>query len=41
VHLPGGALQITWRDDNHVLMTGPVATSFTGTVDLDHLTAAT
>lgn len=40
VHLPGGALQITWRDDNHVLMTGPVATSFSGTVDLDHLMAA-
>ena len=39
VHLPGGALQITWREDNHVLMTGPVATSFSGTVDLDHLMA--
>lgn len=37
VHLPGGTLQITWREDNHVLMTGPVATSFLGTVDLDHL----
>ena len=37
VHLAGGALQITWREDNHVLMTGPVATSFSGTVDLDHL----
>jgi diaminopimelate epimerase len=40
VHLPGGALQITWRDDNHVMMTGPVATSFSGTVDLDQLMAA-
>jgi diaminopimelate epimerase len=40
IHLPGGALQITWRDDNHVLMTGPVATSFSGSVDLDHLMAA-
>jgi diaminopimelate epimerase len=39
VYLPGGALQITWREDNHVLMTGPVATSFSGTVDLDHLMA--
>jgi diaminopimelate epimerase len=39
VHLPGGALQITWREDNHVLMTGPVATSFSGVVDLDHLMA--
>ena len=37
VHLPGGTLQITWREDNHVLMTGPVAKSFLGTVDLDHL----
>ena len=40
IRLPGGALQITWRDDNHVLMTGPVATSFSGTVDLDRLMAA-
>lgn len=40
VKLPGGALEITWREDNHVLMTGPVVTSFTGTVNLDHLMAA-
>lgn len=31
----GGTLTITWRDDNHVLMTGPVTTSFTGQIDLD------
>jgi len=31
VQLDGGALQIEWRDDNHVLMTGPTAISFTGT----------
>jgi diaminopimelate epimerase len=30
----GGELVIRWREDNHVLMTGPVATSFTGEIDL-------
>jgi diaminopimelate epimerase len=30
----GGALEIEWRDDNHVVMTGPVAVSFTGTLEL-------
>ncbi len=29
----GGALTIEWREDGHVLMTGPVAVSFTGTLD--------
>jgi diaminopimelate epimerase len=29
----GGALTIEWRDDGHVLMTGPVATSFAGSFD--------
>jgi diaminopimelate epimerase len=33
VILDGGALEITWRDDGHVLMTGPVATSFHGSFD--------
>ncbi len=33
----GGELTITWREDNHVLMTGPVATSFTGEIDLSAL----
>lgn len=33
VHLPGGTLQIEWKEDGRVLMTGPVATSFTGVVD--------
>ena len=28
-----GRLTIEWRADEHVLMTGPVATSFTGTLD--------
>jgi len=31
VVLDGGPLSIEWRDDGRVLMTGPVATSFTGT----------
>ena len=30
VELDGGVLSIDWREDNHVLMAGPVATSFTG-----------
>ena len=29
----GGTLTIAWRGDNHVEMTGPVATSFAGTLD--------
>ena len=29
----GGPLEIEWRGDGHVLMTGPVAVSFTGTLD--------
>ena len=34
VVVDGGALEIEWRADGHVLMTGPVATAFTGRVDL-------
>jgi diaminopimelate epimerase len=34
VVLDGGELGIEWRADDHVLMTGPVATAFTGTLDL-------
>ncbi|MFT8244326.1 diaminopimelate epimerase [Roseomonas sp. BN140053] len=34
VSLPGGDLAIHWREDGEVLMTGPVATAFTGTLDL-------
>ena len=33
VILDGGALVIDWREDNHVVMTGPVATSFSGVID--------
>jgi diaminopimelate epimerase len=35
VTLPGGDLGIEWREDGHVLMTGPVATAYTGSLDLD------
>jgi len=31
--LDGGTLEIEWLPDDHVLMTGPVATSFTGHLD--------
>ena len=40
VVLDGGTLSIEWRDDGHVLMTGPVATSFTGTLDESLLATA-
>ena len=33
VVLDGGELEIEWMRDGHVMMTGPVATSFTGTLD--------
>lgn len=34
VELDGGALHIEWREaDNHILMTGPAASSFTGEID--------
>ncbi|HTZ81481.1 MAG TPA: diaminopimelate epimerase, partial [Stellaceae bacterium] len=29
----GGPLEIEWRADGHVLMTGPAAVSFSGTLD--------
>jgi diaminopimelate epimerase len=34
VEQPGGALRIEWRDDGHVLMTGPAVIAFRGEVDL-------
>lgn len=33
IELDGGSLQIVWCDDGHAFMTGPVATSFVGTLD--------
>jgi len=38
ITLDGGKLEIDWRDDDHVMMIGPVATSFTGELDLAALT---
>ena len=35
VIVDGGELEIEWRQDGHVLMTGPVAVSFTGEIDLE------
>ena len=32
VRLDGGALALAWREDGHVVMTGPTAISFTGTL---------
>jgi diaminopimelate epimerase len=32
VIVDGGSLDIEWRNDNHVLMTGPVAIAFRGEV---------
>jgi len=39
VELDGGSLDIAWREDGHVIMTGPAALSFEGVVDLEHLVA--
>ena len=33
VALPGGVLAVEWRDDGHVIMTGPAAESFRGSFD--------
>lgn len=38
ISMPGGDLFMEWRQDGHVLMTGPVATAFTGQVDPKALT---
>ena len=35
----GGALDIDWREDGHVLMAGPAATSFSGSLDLTRFAA--
>jgi diaminopimelate epimerase len=37
VELDGGDLDIAWREDGHVIMTGPAALSFEGTFDPDLL----
>ncbi len=40
VVLDGGPLDIEWREDGHVTMTGPVAVSFTGRLDPSLLNGA-
>jgi len=35
VEFERGNLEIEWRPDSHVLMTGPAATTFRGTIELD------
>ena len=37
VVLDGGELDIEWRDDNHVLMTGPTTRAFSGTLGAELL----
>jgi diaminopimelate epimerase len=37
VELDGGRLGLHWTDDDHVLMTGPIATSFSGTLGPEFL----
>ncbi len=37
IELDGGMLDVAWREDGHVIMTGPAATSFEGTFDVDLL----
>lgn len=31
--MDGGCLDIQWRDDNHIIQTGPASTSFSGVID--------
>jgi diaminopimelate epimerase len=38
VTLPGGVLEISWRPDDRIVMTGPVEIEATGTIDLATLT---
>jgi diaminopimelate epimerase len=40
VALDGGALDIAWRKDGHVIMTGPAKLSFNGVFDADLLAAS-
>jgi len=34
VHLPGGDLGVTWKEDNHIILEGPATRVFTGTIDI-------
>ncbi|MHB8840461.1 MAG: diaminopimelate epimerase [Candidatus Aquicultor sp.] len=35
VHLPGGDLRITWKEDNHIVLEGAATRVFTGTIDIN------
>jgi diaminopimelate epimerase len=37
VELPGGPVGVLWRDDNHILLTGPAQTVYHGTVSMEPL----
>jgi diaminopimelate epimerase len=37
VRLPGGDLEIEWANNDHVYMTGPATTVFSGTLDKEFL----
>lgn len=42
VTLPGGNLEMEWRDDDHIIMTGPTETEYQGVIDdalIDGVTA--
>lgn len=39
IQMDGGTLDLEWREDGHVLMTGPTAIAFAGTLDLDRYAA--
>jgi diaminopimelate epimerase len=40
VEFPGGLLQVAWRDDGHVFLTGPATHVFDGEVDREWLAGA-
>ena len=33
INLPGGGLDIDWREDDHIIMTGPTELEFSGVID--------
>ena len=35
IEMPGGVLHVSWREDGHVLLSGPTSLSFVGSVRLD------
>ena len=39
IEVDGGELELVWRDDGHVLMTGPTAVAFRGEINLAELPA--